>query len=72
MSNSSQYELTEFTIFDATNILEFATSRFAAIWIACNKSPVPRSENYKTSFVRHLQWEANVSSSTISRSVVVV
>ncbi|KAG1732466.1 hypothetical protein EDD22DRAFT_960365 [Suillus occidentalis] len=59
MSNSSTYELTEFTIFNATNILEYATSRFAAIWIACNKSQVPWLENYTTSFVRHLQWEAN-------------
>ncbi|KAG1887202.1 hypothetical protein F4604DRAFT_1675213 [Suillus subluteus] len=65
MSNSSKYDLTEFTILDATNILEYATSRFAAIWIACDRSHVPRSPAYKASFVRHLQWEVDVSSSAI-------
>ncbi|KAG1836909.1 hypothetical protein F4604DRAFT_1942779 [Suillus subluteus] len=59
MSNSSKYDLTEFTILDATNILEYATSRFAAIWIACDRSHVPRSLAYKASFVRHLQWEVD-------------
>ncbi|KAG1872207.1 hypothetical protein F4604DRAFT_1925812 [Suillus subluteus] len=59
MSNSSKYDLTEFTILDATNILEYATSRFAAIWIACDRSHVPRSPAYKASFVRHLQWEVD-------------
>ncbi|KAG1884019.1 hypothetical protein F4604DRAFT_1919839 [Suillus subluteus] len=59
MSNSSKYDLTKFTILDATNILEYATSRFAAIWIACDRSHVPRSLAYKASFVRHLQWEVD-------------
>ncbi|KAG1866109.1 hypothetical protein F4604DRAFT_1928111 [Suillus subluteus] len=57
MSNSSKYDLTDFTILDAINILEYATSRFAAIWIACDRSHVPRSPAYKASFVQHLQWE---------------
>ncbi|KAG1888831.1 hypothetical protein F4604DRAFT_1915894 [Suillus subluteus] len=59
MSNSSKYDLTDFTILDATNILEYATSRFAAIWIACDRSHVPRSPAYKASFIWHLQWEAD-------------
>ncbi|KAG1844235.1 hypothetical protein F4604DRAFT_1937647 [Suillus subluteus] len=59
MSNSSKYDLTDFTILDATNILEYATSRFAAIWIACDRSHVPWSPAYKASFVWHLQWEVD-------------
>ncbi|KAG2062678.1 hypothetical protein BDR04DRAFT_1164791 [Suillus decipiens] len=62
MSNSSTlstHDTTDFTILDATNILEYATSRFAAIWIACDGSHVPRTPTYKASFVRHLQWEAD-------------
>ncbi|KAG1854606.1 hypothetical protein F4604DRAFT_1685974 [Suillus subluteus] len=43
MSNSSKYDLTEFTILDATNILDH----------------VPRSPAYKASFVQHLQWEVD-------------
>ncbi|KAG1868315.1 hypothetical protein DFJ58DRAFT_723571 [Suillus subalutaceus] len=61
MSNSSKYDLTKFTILDATNILEYATSRFATIWIACDRSHVPWSPAYIASFVWHLQWEADSS-----------
>ncbi|KAG1783200.1 hypothetical protein EV702DRAFT_1191632 [Suillus placidus] len=59
MSDPSQPDLTDFTILDATNLLEYATSRFAAIWIACDRSHVPQLPAYISSFVQRLQWEAN-------------
>ncbi|KAG1852525.1 hypothetical protein F4604DRAFT_1686628 [Suillus subluteus] len=62
MSNSSTlytYNLEDFTAWDAANILEFATSRFAAIWLACDRSYVPQSLAYKSNFIRHLLWEAD-------------
>ncbi|KAG1766491.1 hypothetical protein EV702DRAFT_1204104 [Suillus placidus] len=59
MSDPSQPDLTDFTILDATNLLEYATSCFAAIWIACDQSHVPQSPAYISSFVQRLQWEAN-------------
>ncbi|KAG1728247.1 uncharacterized protein EDB91DRAFT_1253510 [Suillus paluster] len=62
MSNSTTlftYELNDFTAWDAANVLEYATLRFAAIWLVCDRSHVPRTPAYKASFVRHLQWEAD-------------
>ncbi|KAG1889746.1 uncharacterized protein F5891DRAFT_987241 [Suillus fuscotomentosus] len=62
MSNSSTlytFELNDFTAWDAANVLEFATSQFAAIWLACDRNHVPRTPAYKTSFIWHLQWEAD-------------
>ncbi|KAG2095120.1 uncharacterized protein F5147DRAFT_778815 [Suillus discolor] len=73
MSNSSTlhtYELSDFTVWDAANVLEFATARFAAIWLVCDRNHIPRTPDYKASFVWHLQWEADVSVSSISPSVV--
>jgi hypothetical protein len=71
MSNSTlfTYDLVDFTAWDAANVLEFATSRFAAIWLACDHSHVPRMPAYKASFVKHLQWEADVSAQSVSRSL---
>ncbi|KAG2067589.1 hypothetical protein BDR04DRAFT_1158933 [Suillus decipiens] len=58
-STPSTIDLTDFTVWDATNVLEYATSHFAAIWIACDQSHVPPMPAYKASFVQHLQWEAD-------------
>ncbi|KAG1726508.1 uncharacterized protein EDB91DRAFT_1254282 [Suillus paluster] len=62
MSNSTTlftYELNDFTAWDSANVLEYATSRFAVIWLVCDQSHVPQTPAYKASFVQHLQWEAD-------------
>ncbi|KAG0692658.1 hypothetical protein DFH29DRAFT_1008279 [Suillus ampliporus] len=56
-STRSTHELSEFTLWDAANVLEYATSRFAAIWRVCDKNHVTWTPAYKASFIRHLQWE---------------
>ncbi|KAG1776219.1 hypothetical protein EV702DRAFT_1198538 [Suillus placidus] len=58
-STCSTYAITDFTIWDATNILEFTTSQFAAIWMACDQSHMPQMPAYKASFIQHLQWDAD-------------
>ncbi|KAG2074976.1 hypothetical protein BDR04DRAFT_1115424 [Suillus decipiens] len=60
-STPSTIHLTDFTVWDATNVLEYTTSHFAAIWIDCDRSHVPPTPAYKASFVQHLQWEADCS-----------
>ncbi|KAG1819026.1 uncharacterized protein BJ212DRAFT_1479153 [Suillus subaureus] len=67
MSNSSTvsvYNLSHFTAWDAANVLEFAISHFAAIWLICNQNHVPCTLAYKASFIWHIQWEADVSVSS--------
>ncbi|KAG1814381.1 uncharacterized protein BJ212DRAFT_1300676 [Suillus subaureus] len=62
MSNSSTvsvYDLSHFTTLDAANVLEFATSHFATIWLICNQNYVPHTPAYKASFIQHIQWEAD-------------
>ncbi|KAG1887750.1 hypothetical protein F4604DRAFT_1916571 [Suillus subluteus] len=70
MSNSSTlytYNLEDFTAWDAANILEFATSQFTAIWLACNRSYVPQLPAYKANFIQHHLWEADVSASSVEQ-----
>ncbi|KAG2070105.1 hypothetical protein BDR04DRAFT_1118616 [Suillus decipiens] len=58
MSNSSTlstHDITDFTIWDATNILDH----------------VPRTPAYKVCFVRHLQWEADPMGAMLSLGPVV-
>ncbi|KAG2365827.1 hypothetical protein BDR07DRAFT_1374021 [Suillus spraguei] len=49
-SSTSTYDIGNITIWDVTNVLEFATSRFISIWM------MPA---YKASFVRYMKWKAN-------------
>ncbi|KAG0695460.1 hypothetical protein DFH29DRAFT_1005436 [Suillus ampliporus] len=58
-STLSTYEISAFTVWDAANILEYATSWFATIWLVYDKNHVTQTLAYKASFVRHLQWEAD-------------
>ncbi|KAG2087516.1 uncharacterized protein F5147DRAFT_781280 [Suillus discolor] len=67
MSNTSTlytYELSDLTAWDVANVLEFATSRIASIWLFCHQNHIPRTLAYKSSFIRHLQWEVDVSVSS--------
>ncbi|KAG0693557.1 hypothetical protein DFH29DRAFT_881368 [Suillus ampliporus] len=68
-STRSTHELDEFTLWDAANVLEYATSWFAAIWRVCNKNNVTRMLAYKVSFVRHLQWELDVSAQSVVTNI---
>ncbi|KAG2068610.1 hypothetical protein BDR04DRAFT_1119598 [Suillus decipiens] len=59
MSNSSTlstHDITNFTIWDTTNILEYTASCFAMIWIACDRSHVPQTPAYKACFSSSHDW----------------
>ncbi|KAG2057629.1 hypothetical protein BDR06DRAFT_1036823 [Suillus hirtellus] len=53
------YELSDLTAWDVANVLEFATSRIASIWLFCHQNHIPQTPAYKSSFIRHLQWEVD-------------
>ncbi|KAG2336271.1 hypothetical protein BDR05DRAFT_953474 [Suillus weaverae] len=46
-------------LWDVVHIFEYATSRFAAIREALDKSYVPRTPHFWERFVQHLVWEGN-------------
>ncbi|KAG1868407.1 hypothetical protein F4604DRAFT_1927264 [Suillus subluteus] len=47
-----------FSIWDAANIFEYATSRFTAIHIALLEDDINHSNSYQHSFVKYMVWEA--------------
>ncbi|KAG1837247.1 hypothetical protein C8R48DRAFT_782752 [Suillus tomentosus] len=59
MSTLYTYELSDLTAWDVANVLEFATSRITSIWLFCHQNHIPRTPAYKSSFIRHLQWEVD-------------
>ncbi|KAG1841083.1 hypothetical protein C8R48DRAFT_779221 [Suillus tomentosus] len=48
----------KFSIWDAAEIFEYATSRFTAIHIALMEDQTHHSSSYQHTFVRHIVWEA--------------
>ncbi|KAG2052600.1 hypothetical protein BDR06DRAFT_1009447 [Suillus hirtellus] len=48
----------KFSIWDAAEIFEYATSRFTAIHIALMEDQNHHSSSYQHTFVRHIVWEA--------------
>lgn len=61
MSNNL-YTLEDSTLslWDAANILEYATSQFITIQLSLQQSHVTQTDAYHEQFVRHLVWEAEV------------
>ncbi|KAG1894982.1 uncharacterized protein F5891DRAFT_984568 [Suillus fuscotomentosus] len=52
--------LPQFTLWDAANVFEFATSRFAAIRCALGKSYMKRTPKVNQMLGRHIIWEAQI------------
>jgi hypothetical protein len=49
------------SLWDASQMFEYATSRYTAILAALEKSQVPRTLTFRRQFVWYLVWEAKVS-----------
>ncbi|KAG2082553.1 uncharacterized protein F5147DRAFT_803820 [Suillus discolor] len=57
-NNLYRSEDSTLSLWDAANVLEYATSRFTSIQLSLQRSHVTRTDAYHSQFVRYLVWEA--------------